>query len=178
MYVCMYCTDILYYQACSQGGGFIGFGRTPLKKHQTIKNKCKSVLKEYMALLRPTRHFFLSFRCSNITKRYPEHYLITIGLHFVMMSFTIRVTFCTTYVFCNSFTLWIILRAFCIGDQCIMCVCVCVCVWVGARACMHVKGDCRHLKCNPPMEIPGYGPDYAQYVHKHIRYMLLTAMVK
>ena len=57
-------------------------------------------------------------------------------------------------------------------------VCVCVGGWVGARACVHVKGDCRHLKCNPPMEIPGYGPDYAQYVHKHIRYMLLTAMVK
>ena len=39
------------------------------------------------------------------------------------------------YVFCNSFALWIILRVFCIGGQCIMCVYVCVCVCAHARVC-------------------------------------------
>ena len=62
------------------------------------------------------------------------------------------------YVFCNSFTLLIFLRVFCIRDQCIMCVCVCVCVC--ACACMHVKGDCGSLKCNPPLENPANGLVY------------------
>ena len=68
-----------------------------LKNHQPIKNKSKRALKEYVALFRPTRYLFPLFRCSIITKRHPERYLIAIGLHFVMMSFTIKVTFCTMY---------------------------------------------------------------------------------
>ena len=39
-----------------------------------------------------------------------------------------------------------------------VCVCVCVCVRARARARMHMKGDCRNLKCNPPLENPAYGP--------------------
>ena len=78
-------------------GGSLGSDEPPLKNHQTIKNESIRVLKEYIALLRPTRHHFLLFRCSIITKCYPERYLIANGLHFVMTSFTIIVTFCTMY---------------------------------------------------------------------------------
>ena len=91
--------DIISYdiRPIARGGGLLGSDEPPLKNHQTIKNKSVRVLKEYIALLRPTSHLFPLFRCLIITKWYPERYLVAIGLHFVITSFTIIVTFGTMY---------------------------------------------------------------------------------